>query len=68
MKKYIKIFIPKFIWEKIEENPELKNILTNINWLFFDNVVLLLAFFVYSLSGSGKIWDVELCSGVCSIF
>ena len=39
MEKYIKIFIPKFLWEKIEENPELKKILANINWLFFDRAI-----------------------------
>jgi PST family polysaccharide transporter len=45
--KYIKILVPKFLWEKIEENPELKKILANINWLFFDKAVqMTVAFFV----------------------
>ncbi|MFZ2193531.1 MAG: flippase [Candidatus Moraniibacteriota bacterium] len=37
--KILKFFIPNSIWEKIEENPELKKILANINWLFFDRIV-----------------------------
>lgn len=47
MEKYIKIFVPKFLWEKIEQNQELKKILANINWLFFDNAVqIAVSFFV----------------------
>lgn len=47
MEKYIKIFVPKFLWEKIEKNPELKKILANINWLFLDKTVqMAVAFFV----------------------
>gem|GEM_PF-5958199 len=26
MEKYVKIFVPKFLWDKIEKNPELKKI------------------------------------------
>lgn len=39
LEKTIKFFIPNFIWEKIEKNPELKKILANMNWLFFDRIV-----------------------------
>ena len=47
IEKYIKIFVPKVIWVKIEKNPELKKILANINWLFFDKAIqMLVAFFV----------------------
>ena len=54
MEKYIKILVPKFLWEKIEKNPELKKILANINWLFFDKAInMAVAFFV-------GVWVVEV--------
>ncbi len=47
MEKYIKIFIPEIIWNKIDKNPELKKILANLNWLFLDKAIqLVIAFFV----------------------
>jgi len=43
----LKKFIPQFIWEKIEKNPELQKIIANINWLFLDKAVqMLVALFV----------------------
>jgi len=47
MEKCIKFFIPDFIWQKIEKNPEFKKIVANINWLFIDKIIqMAVAFFV----------------------
>ena len=47
MEKYIKRIVPRFIFDAVNNNPELKKIITNMNWLFFDKVIqMAVSFFV----------------------
>ena len=40
-KNFLKMIMPSFLWNMIEQNPELGKIVANINWLFLDKAIQL---------------------------